>query len=185
MTLTDLSPLSSGVGTSSAAPSPSERVGRAAPPRGFKFIRGTPSSVRFGGEVPHNRGRTYAQKLGLRYEQKVHDILSSIYQENFRPSPSILFEDRSGLRRAIPDGILDLRDRVVIVEVKYSHCELAWWQLKKLYLPLVMRLISKPIYLCEIVHTYDPDIQWPEVHWLRTSLHRLPVGEVGVVQWKL
>lgn len=182
--LTDISPLSS-TSLPSATLSPSERVSRATPPRGFKFIRGTPSSVRFGGEVPHNRGRTYAQKLGLRYEQKVHDVLSAIYGSSFRPAPSILFEDRTGLRRAIPDGILDLDTRVVIVEVKYSHCELAWWQLKKLYLPLVLRLVSKPIHLCEIVHSYDPDVVWPEPHRVTSSLHRLPVGEVGVVQWKL
>lgn len=183
--LTNLSPLSSGALPAPAQTSPSVGAFRAAPPRGFKFIRGTPSSVRFGGEVPHNRGRTYAQKLGLRYEQKVQDVLSAIYAQNFRPAASILFEDRTGLRRAIPDGLLDLGDCIVIVEIKYSHCELAWWQLKKLYLPLVLRLIAKPIHLCEIVHTYDPDVSWPEPHGLCASLHRLPVGEVGVIQWKL
>lgn len=185
-TLTDLSPLSAGdLPARGAQASPAERVSRVAPPRGFKFIRGPASSVRFGGEVPHNRGRTYAQKLGLRYEQKVHDVLSAIYQTRFRVSPSILYEDRTGLRRAIPDGILDLDSFVVIVEVKYSHCELAWWQLNKLYAPLVMHLTRKPIYLCEIVHSFDPDVKWPTAPMLVTSLHKLPRHTPGVIQWKL
>lgn len=180
---TDLSPLS----WEAHAPdsSPSERRSRAVPPRGFKFIRGTPSNVRFGGEVPHNRGRTYAQKLGLRYEQKVHDVLSAIYESAFRPSASILYEDRTGLRRAIPDGILEFPHCVVVVEIKYSHCELAWWQLNKLYLPLVLRLISKPIFVCEIVRSFDPDVVWPGPHALVPSLHKLPMSGTGVLTWQL
>lgn len=185
MTLTNLSPLSSGPNLPTAQSSPSERVSRVTPPRGFKFIRGTPSSVRFGGDVPHNRGRTYAQKLGLRYEQKVHDVLSAIYQSRYRASQSILFEDRTGLRRAIPDGLLELPDRLVIVEIKYSHCELAWWQLNRLYAPLVLRLIPRPIYVCEIVHSFDPDVKWPGPQVLVDSLHKLPMNGTGVLQWKL
>ena len=135
--------------------------------------------------MPHNRGRTYAQKLGLRYEQKVHDVLSAIYGSQFRHSASILFEDRTGLRRAIPDGVLELDDRVVVVEVKYSHCELAWWQLNKLYGPLLLRLFAKPIHACEIVHSFDPDVKWPTGAMLTHSLHRLSPHSTGVLQWKL
>lgn len=187
---TDLSPLSWNTDrnaelSSPRSTSPSERVSRATPPRGFKFIRGTPTSIRFGGEVPTPRGRTYAQKLGLRYEQKIHDILGSIYGETYAPSPAILFEDRSGLRRAIPDGILRFPDRTVIVEVKYTHCEKAWWQLNRLYAPLILRLIPLPIFLCEIVHSFDPDVAWPLPPVLSTSLHKLPIGTTGVIEWKL
>jgi hypothetical protein len=181
---TDLSPLSSATSLA-RAPAPSVGVSRAAPPRGFKFIRGQPSAVRFGGSVPHNKGRTYAQKLGLRYEQKVHDVLSAIYGDHFRASPSILYEDRTGLRRAIPDGLLDFQDRVVIVEVKYSHCELAWWQLNKLYGELLLHLTTKSIQVCEIVHTFDPDVKWPTRPTLVTSLHKIPRYSTGVLQWKI
>lgn len=141
--------------------------------------------MRYGGEVPLNRGRTYAQKLGLRYEQKVHDVLQAIYGINYAPAKSILFRDGSGLRRAIPDGVLDLPDRLVIIEVKYSHCEVAWWQLNRLYLPLIRRLTLKPIWVCEVVHTYDPDVTWPGPHVVTTSLHSWPMGNTGVMQWKL
>jgi hypothetical protein len=170
------------------AASPSEYgVSRASPspPRGFKLIRGTPSCVRFAGEVPHNRGRTFAQKAGLRYEQKVHDILSAIYGPAYRPAPSILYEDRSGLRRAIPDGLLDLGDRVVVVEVKLTHCEKAWWQLNRLYVPLLRQLTSKPLWGCEVVRTYDPDVIWPGPHVITKSLHKWDTGNTGVIEWKL
>lgn len=190
MTLTDLSPLSSGSNLPPAQSTPSERASRAAPPRGFRFIRGQPSAVRFGGSVPHNRGRTYAQKLGLRYEQKVHDVLSAIYGARYQPAKSILFEDRSGLRRAIPDGLLLLdtgkgSTKIVIVEIKYSHCEMAWWQLNRLYLPLLQQLTHTQIHLCEIVHTFDPDIAWPGPSMVTDSLHKLNCFNTGILHWKL
>lgn len=185
MTLTNLSPLSTDALPASAQSTPSDRASRAAPPRGFRFIRGVPSEVRFGGHAPHNPGRTFAQKLGLRYEQKVHDVLSAIYGPLYHPSRSILFVDRTGLRRAIPDGFLDLPDRIILVEVKYSHCEIAWWQLNRLYGPLLSRLTSKPIHACEIVHTFDPDVKWPTPATVVTSLHRVPQFATGVLHWKL
>src|SRR5882757_885044 len=122
MSTTDLSPLSSRTLGSSSAPivraTPEVVRSRARAPRGFRGLKGLPTEVRFGGTVPHSKGRTYAQKEGLRYEQKVHDVLSAIYGSNYRPHPSILYRDRRGLRRAIPDGILRLGAMLVVVEVK-------------------------------------------------------------------
>jgi len=123
--------------------------------------------------------------MGLRYEQKVHDVLSSIYETRFTPSPSILFEEGGRLRRAIPDGVLALDGCVVAVEVKYTHTELAWWQLKRLYAPLLTRIYTKmPVRCVEVCHTYDPGTMFP-THRLVESLHALPEIEVGVIQWKL
>ena len=123
--------------------------------------------------------------MGLRYEQKVHDVLSAVYGARYEYSKGILFEDRNGLRRAIPDGILDLGDVAVVVEIKYSHCELAWWQLTRLYAPLLIPLLKKPLRLCEICHSFDPDIMWPTPPELGATLHRLTPGRVGVITWDL
>jgi len=124
--------------------------------------------------------------MGLWYEQKVHDVLSAIYDERYWQSPAILFRDLYGLRRAIPDGLLAIDDYLVIVEVKYTHCELAWWQLKRLYSPLLVTLYpGRHIRHVEICRSYDPSVVFPGSHGLVTSLHALPEVGVGVIQWRI
>lgn len=189
---TDLSPLSRTELMSSRSPfgnSPEDRRSRApAHPRGFRPIRGVASEVRFGGMERRNKGSTYSQKLGLAYEEKVHDVLSAIYGNAYRASPSILFSDRRGLRQAIPDGLLRLGARYVLIEIKLTHTEKAWWQLQRLYLPLISTLVLRGAYIqCfEICRSYDPAVQFPAPHKLVTSLHEvLPREVTGVVQWKL
>ena len=158
------------------------------PPRGLHIPKGEIRNVRFGGAVPHNRGRTYAQRAGLRYEQKVHDVLGAIYEGRYRKSTSILYEDRTGLHRAIPDGVLVL-DRVwVALEIKFSHTERAWWQLMRVYVPL-LRGLAPPgttVVPCEVCSTYDPEVRLPGPHVLTESLHSLSEGwRMGVIHWKL
>lgn len=199
MTLaTDFSPLSSRleeVLSSRNVPSP---VGRAVPetrcgsralraPRGFRLIRGAISNVRFGGEVPANRGTSYSQKAGIAYEEKIHDVLSAIYSTDYRATPSILFNDSWKLRRAIPDGLLRIGSTLVVIEVKLSHTEKAWWQLRCLYGPLCAALVvpGTPIQYVEICRSYDPAVQFPEPHDVITSLHKLPKDRVGVLQWRI
>ncbi len=187
--LTSLSPLS-GVPITPPGGTPLPEAGRGSralrPPRGFHPPSGGFRDVRLAGHSPVGRGRTVAQKMGLRYEQRVHDVLSAIYDERYRQSPSILFHDLYGHRRAIPDGLLAIDDHLVIVEVKYTHCELAWWQLKRLYSPLLVTLYpGRRIRHVEICRSYDPSVVFPGDHRLVTSLHSLPETEVGVIQWKL
>ncbi len=189
MNYTSLSPLSSPSNTPETVRLPSAGYGSRAPrpPRGFSLIKGTPSNVRFGGEAPHNKGRTFAQREGLRYEQRVHDVLSAIYGINYDAARSILYEDRTGLRRAIPDGLLRIGSDLVIVEIKLSHTEKAWWQLYKLYGPLCSALAvpGTRIRYVEICRSYDPAVQFPRPHVLVNSLHKLPDDRVGVLQWKI
>lgn len=196
MSYTDLSPLSSRtLGLSSSrllraspeAVRPQEvgRLRRA--PRGFRLIKGLPTEVRFGGTVPHNEGRTYAQKEGLRYEQKVHDVLGAIYGSDYTPSPSILYRDRRGLHRAIPDGTLRIgANLLVVIEVKLTHTERAWWQLIRLYVPLLSRLVPPGTRIApvEICRSYDPSVVLPYGQ-LITSLHKPPLGGLGILEWRL
>jgi hypothetical protein len=141
-------------------------------------------NIRFGGTVPVSRGGTAAQRAGRAYEQRVHDVLGAIYGEHYRSHPAMLYEDANGLRRAIPDGLLRTEGGHILVEVKYSHCELAWWQLNKLYAPLLGRILRGPIVCVEICRSYDPGVAFP-AHALVDSLHRVPRGVTGVVQWKI
>lgn len=195
MSFTDLSPLSSPRARIDASSPPARHpeAGRAVrrapvrPPRGFKLICGAVSNVRFGGEVPHNRGYTHAQREGLRYEQRVHDVLLAIYGSNYRPSAAILFEDRTGLRRAIPDGLLRVEASLVVVEIKLSHTERAWWQLNRLYAPLLAQLTNPgtAIHTVEICRSYDPEVRFPGPFSLTKSLHKLQPNVTGIIQWKI
>ena len=157
------------------------------PPRSFKEVKGIPSNVRFGGTARIARGHTAAQRNGLAYEVRVLDVLAAIYGIDFRPAPSILFTDRTGNRMAIPDGILKINNTLVVVEIKLSHTERAWWQLTRLYSPLLARLVNPGtrIATVEICRSYDPSVQFPGPSTLVRSLHRLPLAATGILHWKI
>ena len=103
-----------------------------------------------------------AKGRGIRYEKKVQGILENRYGERYVPSPWILFSEGSGLRPRYcqPDGLLIdfIRGRITIVEIKYNHCELAWWQLFRLYRPVVSHIFGQQweYSCCEVVKWYDP-----------------------------
>lgn len=182
---TQLSPLSAAA-PASARPADKNGVGTIRPPRGLYLPHGTPSAVRFGDTLPPKGGRTAAQRLGLAYEQRVIDVLSSIYAARFFHSTPLLFEDRRGLHRCIPDGVLRVNDvTIVIIEIKLRHTVRAWWQLEKLYLPVLRQLApGAQIHRAEICRSYDPAEAFPP-HDVATSLHRLSSARVGVLQWKI
>jgi len=189
MIATNLSPLSAAPGlVTPSALDPADRFrGRALrPPRGLYIPQGIPSSVRFGDRLPPKGGHTVVQRLGLAYEQKVQDVLREIYGDLFFCNVPILYEDRRGVHRCIPDGVLRISSTsIVIIEIKLRHTERAWWQLERLYLPVIRSMIgSEPlVYRVEICRSYDPDEKFG-AHKLVTSLHKLP-QDVGVIQWKI
>ena len=190
MLATDLSPLSLDGAFKGApsAPRGSQWSRDHRPPRGLYLPKGTPSNVRFGSILPPSGGRTVAQRLGLSYERRVQDCLEAIYGDKFFCSVPILYEDRTGLHRCIPDGILRLSDvAVVILEIKLTHTERAWWQLERLYTPVIRAMVGPAprILRVEICRSYDPAVVFPSPARLVTSLHRLPLDGVGVLQWKI
>lgn len=161
---------------------------RRGPPSGFRPIIGDLSSVAFSSwKQPKSKGSTAAQKLGLRYERKVTaGLMERFGPEAFCPQPSISFADSSGHRLAIPDGLLRLNNCVAIVEIKYTHCELAWWQLRRLYEPLLQRLTTAPIILIEVCHSYDPSVILPEPHSVLLDIvSQRTNAPIQVVPWKI
>lgn len=197
MNATDFSPLSSPTvlnvppGPSSETPSGAARVREvghtiARPPRGFHGPGAMFRNVRFGGTIPAVSARARGAKgLGLAYELRVHDVMRAIYGHSYRAHPAMLYEDTTGLRRAIPDGLLQTNDGHILIEVKYTHCELAWWQLNKLYLPLLRCILRGPIVCVEICRSYDPSVLFPSVHRVVESLHRVTSNETGVLVWRI
>jgi hypothetical protein len=127
-----------------------------------------------------------AKLAGLRYEQRVADVLTAIYGGRFVRSPRILYRKAGRLTCAVPDGILYWRDTPIIIEVKLAHTETVWEQLMSRYLPLVTRLHGRqPVRAVEVCRSYDPAIDVP--HMLITSLHKpAPIGpSLEVLQWRI
>lgn len=140
------------------------------PPLHFKPILGTPYGIRVR-STPYERqkGDTPARENGLRYEAKIQTLLESTFHP-YWPSPKVSFYDKSGLRFIVPDGLILRADRTVIFEIKFAHCPEAWWQLRKLYSPILELAYSKPVQVVEIVRSYDPATPFPETPELLTHL---------------
>lgn len=136
------------------------------------------------------RGNSPAKRAGIAYERKVHRHFSSFWPKEWRTHPWIRFSDKSGSRYCCPDALLvsPRRQRCIIVEVKYTHTSDAWWQLRKLYEPVVQKIFGARLQtsILEITKSYDPAIPFPEpIDFLRkiSDVWRLD-GKMGVFVWK-
>ncbi|HYE38144.1 hypothetical protein [Methylocaldum sp.] len=83
------------------------------------------------------------------------------------PSPWLYYSDELGVHWRQPDGLLfDLKGgKIIIVEVKYQHTTDAWWQLRKLYLPILQHIFPANLWefkMLEIVKWFDGMVPWPE-----------------------
>lgn len=155
-----LSPLSAPV-VGGSSPGRSPLLSR--PPSGFNPIRGEPRNVEFTSWLPpKSRGRSFAQRAGIRYEKWVIEALAANFGSNLLSSLGISFHDSGGHRVAIPDAIVRLPHALLILEIKYTHTDFAWWQLRRLYEPLLFRLTRAPIMLIEVCKSYDPSVVFPE-----------------------
>lgn len=105
---------------------------------------------------------TEARRQGIRYERRVVEALSRDFAE-FRAAPAIRFVDKLGARVAVPDGLLVTPSRIYVIEIKLQHTTDAWWQLRRLYAPIVARLFpTRELTLVEICSRFDPNVVFPE-----------------------
>jgi hypothetical protein len=150
---------------------------RVRPPRGFRPAK-TIYSAGFLNWTTINEGHSASSKRGLRYESKVFDALEALYGHQFMPNPWLWFDTPSGMRRCQPDGLIFLRDRVAIVEVKLTHVPDAWWQLRRLYEPVVKRIFpSRRLTLIEVCRYFDPFVMMPEHIGMLQSLPEIATEE--------
>jgi hypothetical protein len=113
---------------------------------------------------PVNKGRTVAQRNGLRFERKVLRGLNRMHP-HFLDHLPFLYLSEGRQRAAIPDGIAISRsgDILTIVEIKHRHTDEAWQQLNLLYKPVVARAFpAYRIKLLEIVRWFEPMVLLPE-----------------------
>lgn len=163
------------------------------PPRRFNPV-GPIDLVRFSSTPPpfvkakKKRGR---RAEGLRYEARVHEYLLDLYEGHYIPSPWFRFREvgKNRERWCQPDGLIisPLEGKITIVECKLQHTTDAWWQLKWLYLPIVMSAFPPRLWkysVCEVCKWYDPAIPFPEKVTMTPFIDAVRGDEFGVHIWR-
>lgn len=157
------------------------------PPLHFRGLT-SPKNIRLH-HVNYSRaqGVTAAQKNGLRYESQVQTSLFAKFAD-YNAGSYIHFEDLGEARTVQPDGLLVYPDYIFIFEIKYQHCPEAWWQLERLYKPLLtLAFPRRPVSVVEICRSYDPSMPFPchvnrisdIVEWIAEPQERF-----GVCEWR-
>jgi len=164
------------------------------PPKGFR-----PSDLvswaefhpgpNFAQEAPRLKG---AARRGINYERNVHRHLGQYFSPE-RQGPLyisgrwIAFRTRLGpeWRWAQPDGLLIdyANNLIVIIEIKLSHTQNAWWGLRRLYEPLIRFIFGDQwnYAVCEVTRWYDPAVAWPEKYTFIRDPSMLRRNEFGVM----
>lgn len=142
----------------------------------------------FLGKRRRPRGR---RAQGIRYERRVHHYLISRFGDTYIPSPWITYSLRGDnrVRWAQPDGLLVDLDAgvIVVIEVKYQHCQEAYWQLLTKYIPLLQIVFPTNLWkfaTVEVVKWYDCSVHFPASVILRDCVSKVRPGEFGVHIWK-
>ena len=162
------------------------------PPPRFRAPAGKITDVVLKSEHPFRdqRGNTAAKHAGILYERKVQEFLSDLLGPYYFSSPILHFRDESGARTCIPDGLLIRYGCCVIFEVKSQHMPEAWWQLRRLYEPVVRAYLPhSQVALLEVVRSYDPATPFPERPTVVYDLRQYVEVDAkdksfGVFRWK-
>ena len=134
------------------------------------------------------KGRTPAQREGLRYERKVRDALRlALGDANVVHNPWFIFEDAEGSAYCCPDFIITLPYGIVVIEVKLSYVDEAIIKLRRLYCPVVAKAFGEavtPLVICRHLTPLAPpaasalgpalSLGVPLMHWL--GLGPLPLA---------
>jgi len=179
-------------------PSSSLDSGRAAarvsPPRKFRAAGGVRSAWLcegpFAGRTPL-RGSA-AQKAGVRYERRIHDLLAQCFQqEGFAKGQWFQFLDEGNNRRYCQVDGLTTKGPLILFEVKIRFTSDAYFQLHQLYKPVVEKAFGRPVdALVQVCRYYDPASPFPEPVRLLEEINTEAIlaGDrklVGVYTWRV
>ena len=123
---------------------------------------------------------------GIRYEKKVHEVLSRRLGAKYVPNPWFVFgtSEPGPPRWCQPDGlVINIpRGMVTIIEVKYQHVGDAWHQLRELYCPVVARAFGPgcKVGVVEVTKWYDPATRFPEPITLVRNVEDIDARKFGV-----
>lgn len=170
---------------------------RAFPPLNFQEAR-DPHDVRLI-NYTHQPSRVSAsRRAGIRYESRWHTFAGKTWKTEYKSFPDKLFafSDVSGQRCCRPDGILisAKSDFFVIFEVKVGHISDSYWQLRRLYEPVLSQWSycrGRRSVVVEVCRRFDPATFYPgRVKVLNIfdadEYFNVPQDpeEVGVLIWK-
>lgn len=128
--------------------------------------------------------RTGRRGAGIRYEKSVQEYLLNRYGQAYIPSPWLRFRSDNGWRWCQPDGLIlqPAEARIIVVEVKYQHTSDAWWQVERLYKPVLRKLFNDEwkFDACEVVKWYDGTVPYPCRVMLCEDVSRVPPEAFGV-----
>lgn len=137
---------------------------------------------------PIRRGR---RLQGIKYEAAGQVWLQRHYGAAYTSSQWIRFtaDGQGKVRWCQPDGLLldVVHQTLTIVEFKYQHVDSAWWQLFRLYLPVMKYLFlgrGFTMKCLEICKWFDPAQPTPQKPTLCKSVDAVQPGEFGVHIWK-
>jgi hypothetical protein len=129
--------------------------------------------------------------MGLRYERAAHEHNSAELGPQYLASPWIQFRLRGDARHhwCQPDALYFdlLGGQITIIEVKYSHCADAWFQLNRVYLPVLSVMFPQKLWkfaTLEMVKWFDCATAVPQPPKLREGILRARPNEFGVYIWK-
>ncbi len=158
-----------GVGTRKQSP---VLLTNTSPPDGFQPISevlDAEYSARSPGWLKRHK-MTGSQIAGLAHEKKGHKFFQSSFgpEGEYIKSPWIWFhvDGVKKQRWCQPDGLLLREDLhlITIIEFKLKHTTDAWWQLRKLYEPVIEKIYPGwDIRVLEVVKHPDPDQVMPEL----------------------
>jgi hypothetical protein len=173
-----------------------KRAAAPIPPTDFIPAR-NPSNVRLINYTHSPQRRSASRRAGIRYEKKWHTFAGKVWPtyRNFQ-GQLFAFSDVSGQRCCSPDGVLiPLQlDYFVIFEVKVGHISDSFWQLRRLYEPVLSQWSDcrgrRPV-VVEVCRRFDPAIIYPG-RAITLNLFELDdyfqkpqsSDEVGVLIWK-
>jgi hypothetical protein len=134
-----------------------------------------------------SRGGTPSQKAGRSYERWVQRTLCN-KRFDYLPSPWIKYYTGDQLRFCQPDGLLidPFNGLITVVEIKLSHTEKAWYQIRKLYQPILKKIFPERMWdfrAVEICNTFNPDVTIPEEIEYSSEIFTPPSARFGVVVW--
>jgi hypothetical protein len=142
------------------------------------------------GRTPSRLKGSAAQRAGIRYERKALTFLAKEFGDDFTPSQWFQYIVNGKPRWCQVDGIVRRNNLTVIVEVKVRFTSDAWWQLRKLYEPVV-RAALRPsrLALAIVCKSFDPAVPFPEEPSILPTIWQVCSPEwncshIGVLQWK-
>lgn len=161
-----------------------------APPSWFRAAEG----VRSAWPVPTSpfgrtpaRGGTAAQRAGRAYEKKAQRFLQAHFGEVYKAGKWFKYLDSSGFHFCQLDGFIHGPDGLVIVEIKTTFTTDAWWQVRKLYEPVVRKAYLQAPQIIIVCKNFDPAVAFPEPvrHLAALTKPELSGGaEICVFQWR-